>query len=121
MRVLLVEDDQSVADGLLDGLSGGEFETRHVTTGAAALESLAEFNPEIVLLDLGLPDMDGRELCKLMRREGRRLAKLAAAEAAAAEATTAEGSAAGVDFCLPCSMGGGTACPLPARPASQAS
>ncbi|MFA9277704.1 MAG: response regulator transcription factor, partial [Rhodoluna sp.] len=67
MRVLLVEDDQSVADGLLDGLSGGAFETRHVSTGAAALEALAEFSPEIVLLDLGLPDMDGTEVCRKMR------------------------------------------------------
>ncbi|MDH6425446.1 DNA-binding response OmpR family regulator [Aurantimicrobium minutum] len=67
MRVLLVEDDQSVADGLLDGLSGGTFETRHVSTGAAALEALTEFSPEIVLLDLGLPDIDGTEVCRKMR------------------------------------------------------
>ena len=67
MRVLLVEDDQSVADGLLDGLSGGTFDTRHVSTGAAALDALAEFSPEIVLLDLGLPDMDGTEVCRRMR------------------------------------------------------
>lgn len=67
MRVLLVEDDQSVADGLLDGLSGGAFETRHVSTGTAALEALTEFGPEIVLLDLGLPDMDGTEVCRKMR------------------------------------------------------
>lgn len=67
MRVLLVEDDQSVADGLLDGLSGGTFETRHVSTGAAALEALSEFSPEIVLLDLGLPDIDGTEVCRKMR------------------------------------------------------
>ncbi|MDF9809357.1 DNA-binding response OmpR family regulator [Aurantimicrobium minutum] len=67
MRVLLVEDDQSVADGLLDGLSGGTFETRHVSTGAAALEALSEFSPEIVLLDLGLPDIDGTEVCRKIR------------------------------------------------------
>lgn len=67
MRVLLVEDDQSVADGLLDGLSGGAFEAKHVSTGAAALTALAEFSPEIVLLDLGLPDMDGTEVCRKMR------------------------------------------------------
>ena len=67
MRVLLVEDDQSVADGLLDGLSGGSFETLHVSTGEAALTALTEFSPEIVLLDLGLPDMDGTEVCRKMR------------------------------------------------------
>jgi DNA-binding response OmpR family regulator len=67
MRILLVEDDQSVADGLLDGLSGGTFETHHVSTGQDALEELTSFNPEIVLLDLGLPDMDGTEVCRKIR------------------------------------------------------
>lgn len=67
MRVLLVEDDQSVADGLLDGLSGGAFESFHVSTGAAALSALTDFSPEIVLLDLGLPDMDGTEVCRQIR------------------------------------------------------
>lgn len=67
MRVLVVEDDQSVADGILDGLSGTTFETRHVTTGEKALTELSAFEPEIVLLDLGLPDMDGTEVCRRMR------------------------------------------------------
>ena len=67
MRVLLVEDDQSVADGLLDGLSGANFETLHVMTGADALSSVNEFNPDIVLLDLGLPDMDGTDVCRQIR------------------------------------------------------
>lgn len=67
MRVLLVEDDQSVADGLLDGLSSSSFDTLHVTTGASALTALSEFDPEIVLLDLGLPDMDGTDVCRTIR------------------------------------------------------
>ena len=67
MRVLLVEDDQSVADGLLDGLSSSTFDTLHVTSGAAALTAVSEFNPEIVLLDLGLPDMDGTDVCRTIR------------------------------------------------------
>ena len=67
MRVLLVEDDQSVADGLLDGLSGANFETLHVMSGADALSSVNEFNPDIVLLDLGLPDMDGTDVCRSIR------------------------------------------------------
>jgi DNA-binding response OmpR family regulator len=67
MRVLVVEDDQSVADGLLDGLSGTNFETLHVVTGQGALDALATFDPEIVLLDLGLPDIDGTEVCRRIR------------------------------------------------------
>jgi DNA-binding response OmpR family regulator len=67
MRVLLVEDDQSVADGLLDGLHGSSFETMHVTTGALAIAAVGSFLPEIVLLDLGLPDMDGTDVCRTIR------------------------------------------------------
>lgn len=67
MRVLVVEDDQSVADGILDGLSGSTFETLHVTSGESAIEALESFEPEIVLLDLGLPDLDGTEVCRRMR------------------------------------------------------
>ncbi|MEY2698650.1 MAG: hypothetical protein RL720_606 [Actinomycetota bacterium] len=68
MRVLVVEDDQSVADGLLDGLSAGSFDTVHVTTGAAALASVPEFDPDLILLDLGLPDMDGTDVCRTIRQ-----------------------------------------------------
>lgn len=67
MRVLVVEDDQSVADGLLDGLSAGSFDTLHVTSGSAALSSVADFDPDLVLLDLGLPDMDGTDVCRQIR------------------------------------------------------
>lgn len=65
--MLVVEDDPSVADGLLDGLSSANFETMHVVSGHAALDALATFDPEIVLLDLGLPDLDGTEVCRRMR------------------------------------------------------
>ena len=65
--MLVVEDAQSVADGLLDGLSGTNFETLHVVTGQGALDALATFDPEIVLLDLGLPDIDGTEVCRRIR------------------------------------------------------
>jgi DNA-binding response OmpR family regulator len=67
MRVLVVEDDPSVADGLIDGLSGGAFDLLHVDTGAGAIAALAKFDPELVLLDLGLPDMDGTDVCRAIR------------------------------------------------------
>lgn len=67
MRILVVEDDPAVADGLIDGLTGANFELLHVDTGAAALAALATFAPEMVLLDLGLPDMDGTEVCRRIR------------------------------------------------------
>ena len=67
MRVLVVEDDASVADGILDGLAQASIDALHVSTGAAGLESLAGYTPDLVLLDLGLPDMDGTELCRSIR------------------------------------------------------
>ncbi|TFD47001.1 response regulator transcription factor [Cryobacterium frigoriphilum] len=67
MRVLLVEDDASVADGIIDGLGSAQFTTSHVTTGAACLAAMNTFRPDLVLLDLGLPDMDGIDVCRAIR------------------------------------------------------
>jgi two-component system response regulator RegX3 len=67
MRVLIVEDDASVAAGILDGLAGASFESRHVETGQAALDAMTSFSPDIVLLDLGLPDMEGNDVCRIIR------------------------------------------------------
>jgi len=69
MRVLVVEDDPSVADGVLDGLANAGLETRHVATGAEALAAMGNYVPDIVLLDLGLPDMDGTDVCRAIRRD----------------------------------------------------
>jgi DNA-binding response OmpR family regulator len=66
MHVLLVEDDASVAAGVIDGLGTG-FLVTHVTSGSEALAALAQGNVEIVLLDLGLPDMDGTDVCRQIR------------------------------------------------------
>lgn len=66
MRVLLVEDDPSVAAGVVDGLGAG-FTVTHCTTGRDALTALAGTPADIVLLDLGLPDMDGTDVCRQIR------------------------------------------------------
>ena len=68
MRILIVEDDPSVADGILDGLNSATFETKHVSTGTAALDTVSAFSPDLVLLDLGLPDMDGTDVCREIRK-----------------------------------------------------
>lgn len=67
MRVLVVEDDASVADGILDGLAQANLEALHVGTGAAGLDALSSYAPDLVLLDLGLPDMDGTDVCRSIR------------------------------------------------------
>lgn len=68
MRILIVEDDPSVADGILDGLNSATFETKHVSTGTEALDAVSAFSPDLVLLDLGLPDMDGTDVCREIRK-----------------------------------------------------
>ena len=67
MRILVVEDDESVAAGVLEGLTRAGFQPGHVATGAAALEQVRESNPDFILLDLGLPDMEGTDVCRAVR------------------------------------------------------
>ncbi len=67
MRVLVVEDDDSVADGIVDGLENASFEAHRVATGTAALEAAASWAPDLILLDLGLPDMEGTDVCRAIR------------------------------------------------------
>jgi len=68
VRILLVEDDAALAASSLDGLTALGFEVEHVTTGGAALASVSgPLPPDVVLLDLGLPDMDGQEVCRRIR------------------------------------------------------
>lgn len=67
MRVLVVEDDDSVADGIVDGLQNASFEALRVATGADALTAVASWAPDLILLDLGLPDMEGTDVCRAIR------------------------------------------------------
>jgi two-component system, OmpR family, response regulator RegX3 len=67
MRVLVVEDDLAVASGVVDGLTVAGLESMHVETGAEALLAMSDFTPDLVLLDLGLPDMDGTDVCRRIR------------------------------------------------------
>jgi two-component system, OmpR family, response regulator RegX3 len=67
VRVLLVEDDPAIAEPLVDGLNHHGFDVVHVSNGAAAISSIAAESFDIVLLDLGLPDIDGLDVCKTIR------------------------------------------------------
>ena len=66
-RVLLVEDDPALARVLGITLRSQQHEVRAVTTGAAAIQTAAQFSPELVVLDLGLPDMDGTQVLRALR------------------------------------------------------
>ncbi len=65
--MLVVEDDDSVADGIVDGLENANFEAHRVATGADALEAATSWAPDFILLDLGLPDMEGTDVCRAIR------------------------------------------------------
>ncbi|MFZ0626728.1 MAG: response regulator transcription factor [Acidimicrobiia bacterium] len=65
-QILIVEDDERIGSTLLRGLKGAGYEPRWVTTGTDALESYGAARPDLVLLDLGLPDMDGLMVCRSM-------------------------------------------------------
>ena len=70
-RILIVEDDESLRESLVGQLLLHEaFETAEAATGAAALEAARARRFDLILLDVGLPDMDGRDVCRLLRREG---------------------------------------------------
>jgi DNA-binding response OmpR family regulator len=68
MHILLVEDDLSLADSLKAALSREGFTTNHVASGKAALLAVETEPPQLVILDLGLPDMDGLEVLKQLHQ-----------------------------------------------------
>lgn len=70
MQVLLVEDDQSLATGLSKALRSEGFVANHVAAGEAALHAIRVDPPDIIVLDLGLPDMDGLDVLRKIRRSG---------------------------------------------------
>ncbi|MFC8239840.1 response regulator [Streptomyces chartreusis] len=66
-RVLLIEDDPSVREGVELGLRRRGHEVRAAATGEAGLAAMAEFRPDLLLLDLMLPGMNGVQVCRQVR------------------------------------------------------
>ncbi len=69
-RVLVVEDDADIADVLRRSLRNEGYEVRTSADGVEALDVAAGFVPDLVVLDLGLPRLDGIEVCRRLREEG---------------------------------------------------
>jgi two-component system response regulator RegX3 len=65
--VTVIEDEASISDPLRSALEREGFVVSLVTTGAEGVESVRRAEPDIVLLDLGLPDADGRDVCRAIR------------------------------------------------------
>jgi two-component system, OmpR family, response regulator MprA len=69
-RVLIVEDDVDIADVLRRSLRNEGYEVRTSADGSEALDVAAGFFPDLVVLDLGLPGLDGIEVCRRLRSDG---------------------------------------------------
>ena len=70
MRVLIAEDDQVLADGLLRSLRASGFAADHVASGSEADAALASHEFDLLILDLGLPKMHGLEVLRKLRARG---------------------------------------------------
>jgi PAS domain S-box-containing protein len=67
-KVLVVDDNTDSAESVALMLTLDEFVTKFVFTGEAALECVEEFQPDAILLDIGLPDVTGYEVCRRLRQ-----------------------------------------------------
>jgi DNA-binding response OmpR family regulator len=69
--ILIVDDDEALRHSLAEQLHlHEEFDVEEAGTGSEAMDIVKDDRFDLLLLDVGLPDMDGRELCRLMRRAG---------------------------------------------------
>jgi two-component system response regulator MprA len=73
MRILIVDDDRSLRDALRRALVLGGYDTVSAADGSDALTQVSEASPDAVLLDVGLPDMDGLEVSRRLRAAGNRV------------------------------------------------
>ena len=70
-KVLLIDDDEDLRQALSEQLLMTEdFDVHEGASGTEALEKIKQHSYDLLVLDVGLPDTDGRELCRLIRRQG---------------------------------------------------
>ncbi len=73
MRILVVDDDRAVREALRRALTLAGYEVESAEDGERAIESIVRSVPEAVVLDVGLPGVDGLEVCRRVRRLGNRV------------------------------------------------
>ena len=100
-RILLVDDNEDASVSMAELLQLCGYEVRTAANGAEALRLAAEFEPQLVLSDIGLPGMNGYELAQALRQEagGRRIA-LAAVTGYGQSGDRARAAEAGFDHFL---------------------
>jgi DNA-binding response OmpR family regulator len=67
-RVIIVEDDRSIGRMVQDGLEREGFQVKLITDGSSAVDAIRDFEPDLMLLDLMLPGLDGFEVCRAVER-----------------------------------------------------
>ena len=69
-RIIVIEDDRAILRGLKDNLEYESYEVLTATDGLQGYSLIREQNPDLILLDIRIPKMDGYELCRKLRSEG---------------------------------------------------
>jgi DNA-binding response OmpR family regulator len=67
MNILVVEDDPRISDVLEYALKADGYEVQTAQRGREAIELVRSFSPSLIVLDVGLPDIDGFEVCRILR------------------------------------------------------
>src|SRR3954462_13276298 len=73
VRILVVDDDRSLRDALRRALTLGGYEVQSAEGGQQGLTQIASGAPDAVVLDIGMPDIDGLEVCRRLRASGNRV------------------------------------------------
>lgn len=96
--ILLVEDEDNIALALQHLIGRAGYRLRRVASGDAALAALAEERPDLVVLDVMLPERSGYEICQMIRRDaGLRDIKVLMMTAGGGEVERRKGLAVGAD------------------------
>ncbi|HUY79719.1 MAG TPA: response regulator transcription factor [Ktedonobacterales bacterium] len=66
-RILVIDDEAEIGGTVRTGLASAEFEVEWAQTGADGLQQATQWRPDVIILDLGLPDMDGVEVVRALR------------------------------------------------------
>jgi DNA-binding response OmpR family regulator len=70
-KILVIDDDEDLRESLTDQIAlHEEFETASAATASEGIAKTKSENIDLILMDVGLPDMDGREACKILRKNG---------------------------------------------------
>lgn len=103
-KVLIIEDDPMIGDMISMYLGEEGFEVIRVETGQKGIEAVKQFAPNVILLDLMLPDMDGLELCRQVRTTSSVPIMIVSMKNKVVERVAALGAGADDYMCKPFSM-----------------